>query len=121
MAVAPSIDHYYGQTVVDIVDSNEVGKWGIKLESGVIIWNHDVSMPKPLSNIVGLILSKMTLHPKVTTLFFGPGFSGIPVNLSPTQYSIDDSRYGQPIYPQVSEAQSDRWAIGNEVELDEGD
>jgi hypothetical protein len=44
--------------VIDVVDSNEVGKWGIKLESGVVIWNHDVSMPKPLSNIVGLVLPR---------------------------------------------------------------
>lgn len=115
-AVAPDLSHYYGRRVVDIVKgSGAEGDpvWSLVLEGEVVIHNYDNKLPIPGAHIKGQSFTNTTLHPKVTSMFFG-GLGGNTVSLNPMKYAIATDKTDKPYYPQVSEAQ-ETWQPPPEV------
>jgi hypothetical protein len=105
--VAPDLSHFYERKVEAINDSPD-GTWEIVLEGGIVIYNYDPTLPKPGPHIVGQRFTNMTLSPTVTSMFFG-GLGGNTVSLNPMQFAIGTETTETPYYPQVSEAQGERW------------
>lgn len=102
---APDLSHYYGRRVEDIRKGTGVDgepAWSLVLEGGVIVQNYDDALPVPGDHIKGQIFSNMTLHPRVTSMFFG-GLGGNTVSLTPMKYAIASASTDKPYWPQVSE------------------
>jgi hypothetical protein len=108
MPAAPDLSHYYGRKVEDIVTGTGAEGdpvWSLVLEGGIVIQNYDDKLPVPGEHIKEQSFTNMTLHPRVTSMFFG-GLGGNTVSLNPMKYAISDKAVmAEPYYPQVSEAQ----------------
>lgn len=114
---APDLSHYYGRRVIAINPSDD-GGWAIVLEGKVVVENYDESLPMPGDHLINQVFTNCTLHPRVTSMFFG-GLGGNTVSLNPMKYAIRDGSMPElgAYYPQVSEAQS-TWQPPPEVEID---
>lgn len=109
MPAAPDLSHYYGREVEDIATGTGAEGdpvWSLVLEGDIVIHNYDDKLPIPGEHIKGQRFSNMTLHPNVTSMFFG-GLGGHTVSLNPMKYAIADKAVmSEPYFPQVSEAQA---------------
>jgi hypothetical protein len=100
----PSLDHYYGREVIEVVEA-ENGERAIRLAGDVLIHNHSDVYPKP-SIPGGVTLQSMTMAADRTTIHFGTNSNPmqIQVNLDPMRYSISDPQIeeGNATFPQRS-------------------
>jgi hypothetical protein len=99
----PSIDHYIGRGVQEIVSGDEGWDWAIKLEGDVLIRNKDKRRTSSPDEIVGLALMMTTYSELDTILKFGVGKEVTEfkeVTVTPTQYTIAGPGIEEEVYPQ---------------------
>lgn len=105
----PQLSNYIGQRVTEVISKETPGgdmrwQWYIRFEGGAKIVNKSCKETFPPTEIIGARFTSMSLSTGDTTLHFSaPNGHVHKIGLNPTQYAIDDPRYGGEAYPQWPE------------------